>query len=110
MNRTELVDAVASKTGLDKKHAEAAVAAVAESVMAETKSGSKVAIFGFGTFSPSARAARHGSQSSDWRTGADRGIERRPLRTGVGVQGCSQQSRSQEGGSGEEGRCQKGTG
>jgi DNA-binding protein HU-beta len=60
VNRSELVDAVASKTGLDKKHAEAAVAAITESVITETKAGSKVAIFGFGTFSPSARAARMG--------------------------------------------------
>jgi DNA-binding protein HU-beta len=60
VNRTELVEAVATKTGLDKKHAEAAVAAVAESVVTETKAGNKVAIFGFGTFSPSSRAARMG--------------------------------------------------
>jgi DNA-binding protein HU-beta len=60
VNRTELVEAVAHKTGLDKKHAEAAVGAVAESVVAETKAGNRVAIFGFGTFSPSARAARMG--------------------------------------------------
>jgi DNA-binding protein HU-beta len=60
VNRTELVEAVAMKTGLDKKNAEAAVSAVTESVMTETRSGNKVAIFGFGTFSPSARAARMG--------------------------------------------------
>ena len=60
VNRTELVDAVAGKTGLDKKTAEAAVSAVTDSVMNETRAGNKVAIFGFGTFSPSARAARMG--------------------------------------------------
>ena len=60
VNRTELVEAVATKTGLDKKQAEAAVAAVAESVVTETKAGNKVTIFGFGIFSPSARAARMG--------------------------------------------------
>jgi DNA-binding protein HU-beta len=60
VNRTELVDAVAEKTGLEKKHAEAAVAAVAEAVVTETKAGGKVAIFGFGTFSSRARAARMG--------------------------------------------------
>jgi DNA-binding protein HU-beta len=60
VNRTELVEVVAGKTGLDKKHAEVAVAAVTESVVAEIKGGNKVAIFGFGTFSPSARAARMG--------------------------------------------------
>src|ERR1700723_1128775 len=60
VNRTELVEAVITKTGLDKKQAEAAVGAITESVVTETKAGNKVAIFGFGTFSPTARAARMG--------------------------------------------------
>lgn len=60
MNRTELVDSVSGKTGLDKKQSEAAVNAVSEAVVAEIKAGRKVSIFGFGTFSPTARAARMG--------------------------------------------------
>jgi DNA-binding protein HU-beta len=60
VNRTELVDAVSNKTGLDKKNAELAVGAVTETVMSEAKAGNKVSIFGFGTFSPTARAARMG--------------------------------------------------
>lgn len=60
MNRTELVDSVSGKTGLDKKQSEAAVNAVAEAVVAEIKAGRKVSIFGFGIFSPTARAARMG--------------------------------------------------
>ncbi len=60
MNRTELVDAVAAETGLDRKQAEAAVKALSDAVIAETKSGEKVSIFGFGTFTPTARAARMG--------------------------------------------------
>lgn len=60
VNRTELVEAVAGKAGLDRKQSETAVNAVTESIMSETRSGNKVAIFGFGTFSPSARAARMG--------------------------------------------------
>src|ERR1700751_5020187 len=60
VNRTELVEAVATRAGLDKKNAEAAVSAVTELVMNETRSGNKVSIFGFGTFSPTARAARMG--------------------------------------------------
>jgi DNA-binding protein HU-beta len=60
VNRTELVEAVSSKTGLDKKNAEAAVGAVTETVMSEARAGNKVSIFGFGTFSPTARAARMG--------------------------------------------------
>jgi DNA-binding protein HU-beta len=60
VNRTELVDSVAQKAELDKKRAEAAVNAVTETVIAETKAGNKVTIFGFGTFSPGSRAARMG--------------------------------------------------
>lgn len=60
VNRTELVDKVASATGLDKHHAEAAVKAVIDTVVAETRSGEKVSVFGFGTFTPTARAARTG--------------------------------------------------
>ena len=60
MNRTELVESVSGKTGLDKRQSEAAVGAVADAVIAEIRSGNKVSIFGFGTFSPTARAARMG--------------------------------------------------
>ena len=58
MNRTELAESVSSKTGLDKRHAEAAVEAVTEAIVAEIKSGNRVSIFGFGSFEPRARAAR----------------------------------------------------
>jgi nucleoid DNA-binding protein len=81
VNRTELVEIVASKTGLDKKHAEAAVAAVTESVVSETRAGNKVAIFGFGTFSPSARAARMGRNpqtGAPVRIAASRGVRFAP--------------------------------
>jgi DNA-binding protein HU-beta len=58
VNRTELAEAVAAETGLDKKHAEAAVEAVTASIIAEVRAGSRVSIFGFGTFDPKSRAAR----------------------------------------------------
>jgi DNA-binding protein HU-beta len=60
VNRTELVESVSGKTGLDRRQSEAAVTAVADAVIAEIRSGNKVSIFGFGTFSPTARAARMG--------------------------------------------------
>ena len=60
MNRTELIEKVAQSTGLDKKQAEAAVAAFVDSVITETKAGNKVSIFGFGIFTPKSRAARTG--------------------------------------------------
>ncbi len=58
MNRTELAEAVAAKTGLDKKQSEAAVSAVTGSIVDEIKAGNRVSIFGFGSFEPKARAAR----------------------------------------------------
>jgi DNA-binding protein HU-beta len=60
VNRSELVDEVSSKTGLDKRHAEGAVGAFIDSVMDEARSGNRVSIFGFGTFTPTSRAARIG--------------------------------------------------
>lgn len=60
MNRTELVEKVANAAGLEKKQAEAAVVAFVDSVMSQTKSNDKVSIFGFGTFTPTSRAARTG--------------------------------------------------
>jgi DNA-binding protein HU-beta len=58
VNRTELAEAVASKTGLDRKHSEAAVEAVTGSIIAEIRSGNRVSVFGFGSFEPRSRAAR----------------------------------------------------
>lgn len=50
MNKTELIDAVAEKSGLAKKDAEKAVAAVLETVVATLADGDKVQLVGFGTF------------------------------------------------------------
>ena len=60
VNRSELVDAVADAAGLEKRQAEAAVSAVIDTVMSEARSGNKVSLFGFGTFTPTSRAARTG--------------------------------------------------
>jgi DNA-binding protein HU-beta len=67
VNRSELVDKVAQTAGLERKQAEAAVVAFVDSVVAEARSGNKVSIFGFGTFTPTSRAARTGRNP---RTGA----------------------------------------
>lgn len=60
MNRSELVEAVVAETELDRKQAESAVKALADIVVRETKAGEKVSVFGFGTFTPTTRAARMG--------------------------------------------------
>lgn len=60
MNKVELVASVAEKTGLSKKDAEKAVAAVLESVVDAVAKNDKVQLVGFGTFETRTRAARTG--------------------------------------------------
>ncbi len=60
MNKVELVASVVEKTGLAKKDAEKAVAAVLDSVKEAVAKGDKVQLVGFGTFEVRARAARTG--------------------------------------------------
>ena len=60
MNKTELVAAMAEKSGLSKKDAEAALAAFTATVADALKAGDKIQLVGFGTFEVSERAARTG--------------------------------------------------
>ena len=60
MNKTELITAMAEKSGLSKKDSENALTAFVESVEDALKSGDKVQLVGFGTFEVKARAARKG--------------------------------------------------
>ncbi len=60
MNRSQLVSAVSEQTGLKKKEAEAAVAAVLGSIEGALVNEDKVQLFGFGTFSVDTRAERQG--------------------------------------------------
>ena len=60
MNKTELIAAMAEKSGLTKKDSEKALTAFLESVEAALKDGDKVQLVGFGTFEVKNRAARTG--------------------------------------------------
>ena len=60
MNKNELIDAVAERTGLVKSDAARAVEAVLGSVTDALQKGDTVALSGFGTFVVKARAARAG--------------------------------------------------
>lgn len=60
MNKSELIDAVASSAGLTKTQAGAAVDSVIDAVTSQLKKGGDVRIPGFGNFSVSRRAARTG--------------------------------------------------
>ncbi len=60
MNKAELIAAVAEKTGLTKKDADKAVAAVFATITDTLAKGDKVTVFGFGNFEVRERAARTG--------------------------------------------------
>ena len=60
MNKMELVSAIAEKSDLSKRDAEAALNAFTDIVADELKKGEKIQLVGFGTFEVSERAAREG--------------------------------------------------
>jgi DNA-binding protein HU-beta len=60
VNKNEFVTAIADKSGLTKKDAEAALNAYTEVVTDALKAGDSVQLIGFGTFEVRERAARQG--------------------------------------------------
>ena len=60
MNKAELVDAIAAESGLTKADAERAVKGFVGAVGKALKSGDRISLVGFGSFSVSKRAARTG--------------------------------------------------
>ena len=60
MNKTELIAAVAEKTGLTKKDAERVINATVDTITASLVAGDKVQVSGFGGFEVKAREARVG--------------------------------------------------
>ena len=60
MNKTDLIAAVAEKTGTTKKNAGTIVDAVFETISEALSAGDKVTLVGFGTFEVRDRAARKG--------------------------------------------------
>lgn len=68
MNRKELIDALADKTGSTKADADRNIAALLEIISATLKKGDNVALIGFGTFEVRKREARMGRNP---KTGAE---------------------------------------
>lgn len=60
MNKSELINAMAAESGLSKVDSKKALDAFIASVTKALKSGDKVTLVGFGTFSVSERAERTG--------------------------------------------------
>ena len=67
MNKTELIEHIATKSDISKAAATRALASIIEAVKKTLKKGDTVTLVGFGTFSVSKRAARVGRNP---RTGA----------------------------------------
>ena len=60
MNKTELIDAIATAADLPKASAGRALDAVLDTITRELKNKEQVALVGFGTFSVKERSARSG--------------------------------------------------
>jgi DNA-binding protein HU-beta len=60
MNKTELISAIAEKSGLSKKDSEKALSATIDSIVEALKGGDKVQLIGFGSFEVKERAERTG--------------------------------------------------
>ena len=60
MNKAELIDAVATSTGLGKSDAASAVESVFSNIVSTLQRGGTVSLVGFGAFSVSHRSARTG--------------------------------------------------
>lgn len=60
MNKTELIAAVAEKSGLTRKDSEKAVLAALETITETLKAGEKVQLVGFGVFETRVRPAHKG--------------------------------------------------
>ena len=67
MNKSQLVRAVSGSTSLARRTVEDVVDDLFDSIVTEVRAGRKVSLVGFGTFTPTARAARVGRNP---RTGA----------------------------------------
>ena len=83
MNKTELIAAVAEKTGLSKKDTEAAVNATLLTITETLKAEEKVQLVGFGSFETKKRAARTGLNPAPrrrWRSPLPRSPLSRPAR------------------------------
>ena len=85
MNKTELIAAVAEKTGLSKKDTEAAVNATLLTITETLKAEEKVQLVGFGSFETKKRAARTGlnprtKERRRWRSPLPRSPLSRPAR------------------------------
>ncbi len=60
MNKTELISAIASESGLTKTDSKKALDGLVAAITKELKKGGKIALVGFGTYSVTQKSARTG--------------------------------------------------
>lgn len=68
MNKTELIDAMASDAGITKAAAKKALESFLDNVQGSLKKGNRVSLVGFGSWSVSRRNAREGRNPSTGKT------------------------------------------
>jgi len=64
MNKSELISAVAKKTGLTKKETELVLTAILETIIDVISSGEKMTLVGFGSFEAKERKEKEGRNPS----------------------------------------------
>ena len=60
MNKSDLINAIATHSGLTKANADRALGALVQTIESTLKSGDSIALVGFGTFEVKERAERSG--------------------------------------------------
>ncbi len=85
MNRKELIDALAEKTGSTKADADRSVAALIEIITTTLKKGDNVALVGFGTFEVRKRAARTGRNPATGETIKIKATKAPAFKAGAGL-------------------------
>ncbi len=85
MNRKELIDALAEKTGSTKADADRSVAALIEIITTTLKKGDNVALVGFGTFEVRKRAARSGRNPATGETIKIKATKAPAFKAGAGL-------------------------
>jgi len=68
MNKSELVEAMATAAGISKAQADKALTGALDAITDALAKGDKVTLVGFGTFSVSERAARQGRNPQTGKT------------------------------------------
>jgi DNA-binding protein HU-beta len=85
MNKTDLIDSIASQADISKAAAGRALDAAVESIKGALKAGDSVSLIGFGTFYVGERAARTGRNPRTGKTLEIKAAKQPKFRPGKGL-------------------------